>query len=443
MSSRCPVASRVPTRVALVSWAALTLGLLIALGLWQGRAYWEYSDGVYSLSARQVLEGQRLYRDFAAAQPPPLYYVGAAALWVRDTPGAIRVVMALCQAWTSLLVLRAVTRLTGSSIAAVCTSAASLLTPWALREHAQLLPETIAAPTILASAMASSRRDGAIAAGSLGVVAVSLKLAFLVPIVPILLQARRKGRALAVFAIFGAGLAVACLLWFGPPLWTDVVHAQLQAGHAALRTVVGLWSQAAWNLLPLLVMAALLGPHRARVDDVALGRSLVAATLGSMLLLATLLKNGSYLTVVVVIEPPLLCLAGAGVFTSVRCDVRTSATATRSLRIVAVAAITTLALQVGSLLIAPGAPAWFTRPFAASGPAQPMSSREVLATTRRIDRECAPNTTYGGAPYLAFVARRAPAGRQPDQFLIHNAPVLAHLAEAARADRTVCERAPP
>ena len=59
----------------------------IALAAWQGQAYWEYSDGVYSLSARQLLDGRALYEDFAAAQPPPLYLLGAAALAISDTPG--------------------------------------------------------------------------------------------------------------------------------------------------------------------------------------------------------------------------------------------------------------------------------------------------------------------------------------------------------------------
>ena len=96
----------------LVAWLVLAAAALVALAAWQGQSYWEYSDGVYSLSARQLLDGQALYRDFAGAQPPPLYLLGAGALALSDSPAAIRVLMALCEAATSLLVLVAVWRLT-------------------------------------------------------------------------------------------------------------------------------------------------------------------------------------------------------------------------------------------------------------------------------------------------------------------------------------------
>ena len=126
-------------------WFGLAAAALLALAWWQGQAYWEYSDGIYSLSARQLLDGQALYGDFAAAQPPPLYYLAAAALSVSDSPVSIRVLMALCEAVVSLLVLVAVRRLTRSSAVALCAAAVCFVTPWALREHAQLLPETLAA----------------------------------------------------------------------------------------------------------------------------------------------------------------------------------------------------------------------------------------------------------------------------------------------------------
>lgn len=52
--------------------ATLGLAILVALGVWQGQGYWEYSDGVYSLTARLILEGRELYREVAGAQPPTL-----------------------------------------------------------------------------------------------------------------------------------------------------------------------------------------------------------------------------------------------------------------------------------------------------------------------------------------------------------------------------------
>ena len=151
--------------------------MLVALAWWQGQAYWEYSDGVYALSARQLLDGQSLYADFAAAQPPPLYYVAAAALAVSDSPASIRVLMALCEAAVSLLVLIAVRRLTRSAAVALCAAAVCFVTPWALREHAQLLPETLAAPLVMAAALTAGRRGTSVLSGVLGAVAAAFKLA--------------------------------------------------------------------------------------------------------------------------------------------------------------------------------------------------------------------------------------------------------------------------
>src|SRR5256885_13723769 len=66
------------------------IALLVALRIWQGDAYWSYSDGVYALSARLVLHGHDLYREIAAAQPPPVFYAGALLLAVHDSLDALR-----------------------------------------------------------------------------------------------------------------------------------------------------------------------------------------------------------------------------------------------------------------------------------------------------------------------------------------------------------------
>ena len=426
-----------PRTRLLVAWLMLAAAALVALALWQGQAYWEYSDGVYSLSARQLLEGQALYRDFAAAQPPPLYLIGAAALALSDSPPAIRVLMALCEAATSLLVLVAVWRLTRRPAAALCAALACLVTPWALREHAQLLPETVAAPLIMGAALAAAggTRGGAIATGVIGAVAVSFKVAFLLPALAIVLATRRRGRALSAFAATGAVLGLTFLLAFGEPLWESVVAGQAQTGRATLDYVAGLWAQAGWNVAPLLLLAVLAWPRRAALADPDLARSLVAAAVGSLLLLATLLKHGSWLTVVVVAEPPLLCLAACGVAALLgergRCW--------RMRALAAAAAVALLAAQAGSLLLAPDDPAVFTRPFAASAPARGLSDAQVQRKVAEIRRRCRPGSRYhGGPPYLAFVAGRPISGHQPDQFMIENAENLARFRRAVRDDPAIC-----
>jgi hypothetical protein len=434
-----PIAARAASALPLVLWLALSVLVLVALALWQGQGYWEYSDGVNSLSARYVLDGGSLYSDFAAAQPPSLFYVGAAVLAVHDSVTALRVAMAAFKAVTSLLVLVAVWRLTRRRDAALLAALAALVTPWALREHAQLLPETLAAPLVMGAALAASRRTTTVLAGVLGALAATFKLGFVLPALAIVLFGRRVRQGLIGFASAGAVLAVACLALFGEGLWTNVVLAQTQAGSSSLQYVAGLWAQAGWNVLALLVLAALAWPERARLRDSDLARSLLVAALGSLLLLATLLKNGSYLTVMIVVEPPLVCLAACGAVAA--CQARAAGARSSRARLAAVGLATTLALaQVVSLLVAPADPALFTRPLAASGPARTFSDAEVDAAARAI-AACPPGSTYAGPPYLAFVARRDIAGLQPDPFIIRAAPVLGAFRTRADADPRIC-RAP-
>lgn len=419
---------------ALVAWALLAIGLLVLLRLWQGDAYWEYSDGVYALTGRLVLHGSSLYGDVAAAQPPPVYYAGAGLLAVfGDSVDGLRWGLSVVALVTSLLVLVCAWRLTRSRPAAVIAALAALVTPWTLREHAQLVPETFAAPLLLGAALAGSRDDGragALAAGVLAAVAVAFKLAFVLPALAVLLAARGRGRALLGFGVAGVVLAAAFLLAFGEPLLDGAVRAQRQTGTAGLHYVGGLWAQAGWNLLPLLACAALAWPARRGVADPALLRTLAAAATGSLLLLLTLFKHGSYLTVVVVMEPPLLCLAAAGL---------TAAARARALPRLALAgaAIALAALQVGSLLAAPGDPRLYTRPLAASGPGWTMPPSEVDRSVAAL-RACPQGVATSGPPYLAFAAGRRIAGDQPDQFIVANAPVLARFRAAAGRDQPRC-----
>ncbi len=415
----------------LLAWLVLSVLVLVALALWQGQSYWEYSDGVYSLSARYVLDGQSLYSDFAAAQPPPLYLAGAALLAVDDSAGAIRVAMAGCKLVVSLLVLIAVWRLTGRRDAALLAALAALVTPWALREHAQFVPETLAAPLVMGAALVAGRRATTLLAGALGALAAALKLALLLPALAIVLAARDVRRGLIGFAATGTVLAVGSLALFGGDLWTNVIHAQSQAGTASLTYVGGLWAQAGWNVLGLLVLAALAWPGRARLRDPDLARSLLVAAVGSLALLATLLKSGSYLTAMIVVEPPLVCLAACGVVAALQ------AGAARARAIVAALAVALTAAQVASLLVAPADPKLFTRPLAASGPSRTFSDAQVDAAVRAI-RACPPGATYAGPPYLAFVAGRDAAGGQPDPFIIHAAPALQEFRSRADADPRIC-----
>src|ERR687889_1126395 len=90
--------------VALLACLGLTGVVLVALGLWHGEAFWSTSDGVYALTARELLDGLGLYGDIAAAQPPPVYLVGAALLGLDDSLTALRAGLEAGTLGTALLV---------------------------------------------------------------------------------------------------------------------------------------------------------------------------------------------------------------------------------------------------------------------------------------------------------------------------------------------------
>jgi hypothetical protein len=490
---------------AVLVWAFGAAALLVALALWQRNGYWEYSDGVYALTARLFLHGGDLYGEIAAAQPPPIFLFGAGALAIGDSAGFLRAAVAAVQLATSGLVLVAVWRLTRSRPGAVVAALVLLLAPWTLREHAQLIPETFAAPLLLGAALAAGRASGggdgagaagraALLAGVLAALATAFKLAFVLPAILVMVVGVRgrsaRVRGLAAFVGTGAVLGLASLAVFGEPLLDGAVRAQRETGLAGLSYVGGLWAQAGWNLLPLLACAALAWPLRRRLADAALARSLAAAAIGGLLLLTTLFKSGSYLTVVVAIEPPLVCLGAAGVVAAWR-EWRQGAAGDRELGAggaaeegaaagrreagsgqktaaggaaddgaaagrraaggaagwsagaapwalgLAAAAILLGVVQVGSLLVAPSDPAVFTRPSADSGPGWDLSPDAVDAEVARM-RACPPGVAASGPPYLAFVAERRIAGDQPDQFIVQHAPVYAAQRAVIDADRPLC-----
>lgn len=420
---------------AIALWAGAAIVLLVLLALWQQHGYWEYSDGVYALTARLLADGHGLYGEVAGAQPPPVYLFGAAVLTVSDTLTALRSALAAVELATSGLVLAIVWRLTGSRPGAVIAALLALLTPWSLREHAQLLPETLAAPLLLGAALALSRARTVVLGGVLAAVATACKLAFALPALALVgLGAALRGdrlRALGAYVAAGLALALLSLAIFGGDLLDGAVAAQRESGLAGLSYVGGLWAQGGWNLLPLLLCAALAWPLRDWIDDPDLLRALAAAALGALLLLGTLFKSGSYLTIVVVAEPPLLCLAVAGVIGALRAG---------SLPGSALAAVALLLgiAQIGSLLLSPGDPRPFVRPLADGGPERKLSPAQVEEAVAAI-RACPAGRPASGPPFLAFVAGRGVAGDQPDRFILDSAPeALARFRAAAEADGPSC-----
>jgi hypothetical protein len=406
------------------------IALLVALRVWQGDAYWSYSDGVYALSARLVLHGHDLYHEIAAAQPPPVFYAGALLLAVHGSLDTLRVGLSFLDLATAALVLAATWRLTARRAVAVAAGLLALVTPLALHDHSLLTPETLAAPLVMGAALLGSRSSrAAVIGGALGALAAACKLAYVLPAVGIAVAVRRRGYVAGLLVAGGLAAAVA-LVAFGSPLVRGTVTAQAQTGFATFGDVAGLWAQAAWNLLPFAVPVVAAIALRSRAADPALLRALLGALAGALLVLVTLLKQGSYLNVLVVAEPPALTLAAFGAVALWEARARAAVA-------VAAAGVLLGAVEIGSLLASPGDPVLYGRPLAKSAPGRVLASDAV---DRRVAaaRACPRGEAYSGPPYLAFLARRRMPDDQPDQFILLHASTFRHLRDAAGRDRPRC-----
>lgn len=412
---------------------AAGLAELALLAVWQRNGSWDFSGGVYSASARGLLHGLAPYRDFAAAQPPPAYLIGALLLAVHDGLASLRAGLGLVDLATAALVGACVWRLTGRRGIALAAAAAAPLLPISLHEHAQLTPETLAAALLLAGALCCSRADRATAGGALLALAAACKVAFLIPALAISLASPARRRATGALLAAGAALGGLSIAVFGASVWHGVVEAQLQVGRASVHRVAGLLAQGAWNELALVAgavaAACLARSDGAQVRDRALVRTLAAAAGGGLVLALTVFKRGSYINVLAVAEPPLLALAA--------CGAAWSSERWRSWRPLVAALGGLLAAQSLSLLISPGDPWAAKRPLARSGlawSASPAAVDRAVTAARR----CPPGRAYSGDPYVAFLAARRMPGDQPDLFMLSGARVNSRFARQAAGDQPRC-----
>lgn len=401
--------------------------LLVALFAWQGDSYVNYAEGVYLFSSRLAADGAVPYRDFIAAHPPLLFYSGAAILTVSDSLDAIRVVLALVGLGTGFLVMVAVRRLTGSAWAGVVAGLLALVTPWTLHEHATLMPETFGAPLLLGAALLASRPRTAVAGGLVAAVAVGYKWPHLLPALLIGVAAPAKLRYLAALAAgFVVGVGLSFALFGAARLYEQLVTAQQDIGWHSLRETGGLAVQAAWNLIPLAIPAAAGVLLRGRSKDPALVATLLALTAGTVILIATITKTGTYLNTVALAEPSLVVLGVAGTVWAAH---------QRALLIAIGAAVLLGTVQVAAFLIRPTDPGIFVRPF--SAPAHGWHGKAIVAAARRDTARCPPGVPYSGPPFLAFVTGRPMPADEPDQFLLAT-PVGAEAAQAVAADMPRC-----
>ncbi len=423
------VAVRGPRAAAGLVVAGLVVEFAL-LAAWQRNGYWGFSDGVYAVSAREWLGGLVPYRAFAAAQPPPVYLVGMSLLAIHDGLTSLRAGLALLDSITAALVGLSVWRITRRRLLSWAAALAAPLMPVSLASHAQLTPETLAAPLLLAGALSCSRAPRATMGGVLLGLATLCKLAFALPALAIALAASRRRRALVSLAGATVGLAAIALAVFGTDAWREVVTGQLEVGAASLHYVGGLLAQASWNEWTLVVgaVAALLLANTDGYDR-DLVRTLGAAALAGLLLALTVIKRGSYINVLAVAEPPLLALAVSGAAWTWR--------RWHPARPLVLLLAGFLAAQPISILANPGNPWAATRPGARSGlewTASPAAVDRAVAAARR----CPARTAYSGVPYIAFLADRRMPGNQPDPFVLEHASTDASFARRAARDIPRC-----
>jgi hypothetical protein len=413
--------------------AGLVLGLaVLALVHWLLRdTYWDYSEGVYALSAHMILHGHGLYTQMAGAQPPGVYLFGAVILALHDSVEWLRFGVACLQLGAGLIAGCIVLRITENRLAAALTPAAMLLTPWAVHEHGALTPELVALPVLLGAALLACTPRRAPACGVLCGLLPLIKLPMAIPAVVLLLSCpdRRRCAAYALAtAAAGFGLTTALA---GGSFWRETVVAQTQTGARSLGRLKGFWAQAGWNVLGLLVCAAFAVRMRPLARDRRMLDVSLALAVAMIVTFLTNFKEGTGLNITVPVEASLVPLAACGCAFAAR---------QRSSRLAAVACAIAVAFTVAqsaSLIIAPRHSVPFLRAFSRPAWAILMTRGQLLAAVAKA-RACPPGVPYSGPPLLALAARRPMPAGQPDQFIITHSRELAAFAAQIAAVPKVC-----
>jgi len=437
MNPRAPVAfGRVrEDRVVAVGSLLLGAAALLAVHFLLLHTYWDYSEGVYALTAREMLHGGDLYGRIVGAQPPGVFVTGVALLAIHESVEWLRFGVACLQLGAGLIAARIVYRVTANRIATALTPAAILLTPWAVHEHGALTPELVALPVMLGAALLTADRRRAGWAGALCGLLVLIKFPLAIPaaVLVVMSQDRRRAAAAAV-AVAAAGL-VAAWIAGGSGFWRDAVIAQLHTGSRALGGLAGYWAQMGWNVVGLVVCAACAVALRARARDSRLLTITIALAAANLVTFLTNFKEGTGLNITVPVEASLVPLAACGTVFAFRAARDPARPAPGWLPIAcAVALVFTLA-QTLSLIVHPEKPVPFLRAFSAPAWGITYTATQYDAVLRAA-RACPPGEAYGGPPLVALDAGRNPPAGQPDQFLpLHSstlAAVAAEIGEVAR-----------
>jgi hypothetical protein len=420
-------------------WGLLVGGAtVVAVHLLLYNTYWDYSEGVYALSADMMLHGGDLYTRIVGAQPPGVFLAGVALLALHDSVEWLRLGVGLLQLGGGLIAGQIVLRITGSRLGGALTPAAVLLTPWAVHEHGALTPELVAVPVMLGAALLSVDQNRATAAGVLCGLLPLIKVPLIIPAVAIVALSPRPRRTLVwAAATLAAGLLVTTLL-AGGDFWREVFLAQTQTGRRTLGTLKGFWAQSGWNVLGLLVCAAALWRLRAAARDRPLLRVAVGLAVANLITFLTNFKQGTGLNITVPVEAALVPLAASGAVFALR-TARSPSPGHRA-RLIAGACTLGIAFTLAqsvSLMASPHNPIPFLR--AESAPAwEILMTGPQLRAAVASARACPPGEPYGGPPLIAFMAGRSVPAGQPDQFITTRASTLSSVRAQIAAVKRVC-----
>src|SRR5947209_2456863 len=225
-----PASTRFPTSGhdswALLGGLGVGLGTLVLVHVLLRGTYWDYSEGVYAMSAHLMLHGSALYSQMAGAQPPGVFLVGLGLLAVHDSLEWLRFGVACLQLGAGLIAGRMVLEITGSRVAAVLTPAGILLTPWAVHEHGALTPELVALPLLLGAAVLVADERRPVAAGVLCGLLPLVKLPFAIPALVLLAVAAEPRRTAAAAAVTALGAFAVTTAVAGHSFWRATVVAQ-------------------------------------------------------------------------------------------------------------------------------------------------------------------------------------------------------------------------
>ena len=300
-----------PNRLAIAT-VLLGTATLLAVHVLLLHTYWDYSEGVYALTAHQMLHGGDLYGQIVGAQPPGVFLVGVVLEAIHSGVEWLRFGVGCLQLAAGLIAARIVYRVTGNRIATALTPVAMLVTPWAVHEHGALTPELVALPVMMGASLLSAHPRRAAWAGALCGALVLIKLPLAIPAVVLVVMAADIRRAAAAgVGTLVAGLAVTWLAG-GSGFWRDVIVAQLHSGSRTVGELAGFWGQAGWNAGGLLVAAAVAVWLRRRARDRRLLTVSIALAVANLVTFLSNFKLGTGLNITVPVEASLVPLAAIG-----------------------------------------------------------------------------------------------------------------------------------